>query len=247
MNSFLNPHNATSLTGVTDITAHSVSLFQENEPPQNINDTFIHKSDISVAEPYDIQIGGELGDNVITMYEFIGDINDTKMLGLESILIYMNENFISKDEPAVNDHHYHITRKQYNQYFTTHNIYNVDKSESYKTKNRNFNDNSSYNKKQIITNSLTNYVTKNNNIINNGKVLNVRDFSTKHYITNVFRSNNDYIENILYKEYGSRTFNATENITKHINNYSNDVTNNYKINKINNVKKRIITPMMMLH
>ena len=39
----------------------------------------------------------------------------------------------SKDEPAVNEHHYHITRKQYNQYFTTHNIYNIGKSKSYKT------------------------------------------------------------------------------------------------------------------
>ena len=50
MISFLNPHNATSLTGVVDITAHSLSLFQENEPPQDIKDTFIPKSDISVAE-----------------------------------------------------------------------------------------------------------------------------------------------------------------------------------------------------
>ena len=38
MSSFLSPHNATSLTGLTDITAHSISLFQENEPPQNIKD-----------------------------------------------------------------------------------------------------------------------------------------------------------------------------------------------------------------
>ena len=41
MNSFLNPHKGTSLTGVVDITAHSVSLFQENdEPPQDIKDTY---------------------------------------------------------------------------------------------------------------------------------------------------------------------------------------------------------------
>ena len=36
---------------------------------------FIPKNDISVAEPYDVQIA-ELGDNIITMYQFIGDIND---------------------------------------------------------------------------------------------------------------------------------------------------------------------------
>ena len=102
-------------------------MFQENEPPQNIKDILIPRSDISVAESYDVQID-ELGDNVITMYQFIGDINDTKVAGLESLLNYMNDNSFSKDGPAINEHHYHITRKQYNQYFTTHNIYNVDKT-----------------------------------------------------------------------------------------------------------------------
>ena len=64
-----------------------------------------------------------------------------------------------------------------------------------------------------------------------------KDLSTKNYLTNVFRNNNNYTENNLYKKYDNRTFNTAEDITKHINNYSNDITNNYKINKINNVKK----------
>ena len=85
MNPFLNPHNGTSLTGVIDLTAHSISLFQENEAPQNINDTFMNKDMISIAEPYDVQIA-ELGVNIITMYQFIGDINDTKVAGLGSLL-----------------------------------------------------------------------------------------------------------------------------------------------------------------
>jgi hypothetical protein len=55
----------------------------------------------------------------------MGDINDTKVGGLESLLNYMNENFFSKEEPAVNEHHYHITKKQYNE--ETNNIYNIDK------------------------------------------------------------------------------------------------------------------------
>ena len=37
MNAFLNPHNGTSLTGVIDVTAHSISLFQEYEEPKTIN------------------------------------------------------------------------------------------------------------------------------------------------------------------------------------------------------------------
>ena len=49
-------------------------------------------------------------ENVITMYQFIGSINDTKIPGLESILNYMNENFYSKDEPAINERRYHIIK-----------------------------------------------------------------------------------------------------------------------------------------
>ena len=55
MNAFLNPHNGTSLTRIIDLTAHSISFFQENEPPKNINDMFIPKTDILIAEPIDVQ------------------------------------------------------------------------------------------------------------------------------------------------------------------------------------------------
>ena len=36
MNAFSNPRNGTSLTNIIDVTAHSISLFQENEEPLNI-------------------------------------------------------------------------------------------------------------------------------------------------------------------------------------------------------------------
>ena len=44
MNSFLNQNNGLSLTGIIDVTAHSISLFQENVP-KNVNDIFIPKND----------------------------------------------------------------------------------------------------------------------------------------------------------------------------------------------------------
>ena len=37
----------------------------------------------------------------------------------------MNENFFSKDEPSVNEHPYHITKKQYID--ETHNIQTIGK------------------------------------------------------------------------------------------------------------------------
>ena len=79
------------------------------------------------------------------MYQFLGDINDTKVAGLESLLYYMNENFFSKDEPAVNKHYYNITK---NNNEDIHNIYNADKSKSYNIKNHRYTDDHYDNKKQ---------------------------------------------------------------------------------------------------
>ena len=92
--------------------------------------------------------------------------------------------------------------------------------------------------KQFITNHLTNYISNTHNINNTDNVSTIKkDVSTNKYITNVFRRNNDYIGNNMYKKYDNITFNTTTNITTHINNYSNDVTNNYNIDKINAVTK----------
>ena len=145
----------------------------------------------------------------------------------------------------MNEHRYHITTKK--QYIDeANNIYNVDKSKSYNIKNNRYTDEHCYNKKQFITNNLTNYVTTNNSITNTESVFNIKNFSTKHYITNVFRSNNGYIEHNVYKKYDNRTFNNTNTITKHTNNHSNDVTNNFKVNTTSNVIFIIIS-MVLLH
>ncbi len=60
----------------------------------------------------------------------------TKVCGLESLLNYMNENFFTKDDPAINEHHYHITKNQYNE--ETNKIYNTDKSKTFNIKNHRF-------------------------------------------------------------------------------------------------------------
>ena len=143
MDSFFNPHNSVSLSGVINVTAHSISLLDGNEEPKNIKKIFIPRTDISVAEPYDVIID-ETGNNVITMYQFIGPINDDKVGGLGSLLNYMNENFYSKDDPAINEHNYHITKKHYNE--ETHNTYNIDKSKSYNINNNRYTDEHYYNK-----------------------------------------------------------------------------------------------------
>ena len=63
-----------------------------------------------------------------------------------------------------------------------------------------------------------------------------KGYSYKAYVSNNYRSHIGY-ENNLYKKQGNRTFNDTSNIYTHINQYSTDVFNNYKINETHNVKK----------
>ena len=153
-----------------------------------------------------------------------------------ALLNYLNENFFTKDDPAINEHHYHITKKQYNE--DIQNIYNIDKSKSYNIKNNMFLNEQYFHKKQNINNSIINNITKKNIINNNDNVLNLKkDYSYKTYITNNYKSQIAYVENNLYKKQDSRTFNNTNNIYKHINQYSTDVFKNYKIHKTHNVKK----------
>ena len=84
-----------SLTNIIDATAHSISLFQENEQPENTTEIFIPQTSISIAEPIGVQID-ELGNNTIQMYQLICTINNEKEGGLESLLNYMNKNFLQR-------------------------------------------------------------------------------------------------------------------------------------------------------
>ena len=90
MNSFLNPNNGTSLTGIIDVTAHNIYLFQRDGTVKHILDILFPYGDIAIAELVDVQLN-DLG-TVIQMCQFIGDINDKRVPGLESILNYINEN-----------------------------------------------------------------------------------------------------------------------------------------------------------
>ena len=56
----------------------------ESEQPKNTNGILILKTDISIAEPVEVQID-ELGNNTIHVYQPIGIINDEKAGGLEPL------------------------------------------------------------------------------------------------------------------------------------------------------------------
>ena len=64
-----------------------------------------------------------------------------------------------------------------------------------------------------------------------------KDYSYKTYVSNNYKPQMAYIGNNLYKRSDNRTFNNTNNVHKHSNQYSTDVFNNYNVNKTHNVKK----------
>ena len=114
MNAYPNPGNHTSLNNIIDITAHSTGSSQEEKLTNNF-ELLINQTDISIAEPVEIQID-ELGNNGITMYQFVGDTSDNKMPGLESIINYMNGNVYTTYDSAINQHNYNTTKKNYGQF-----------------------------------------------------------------------------------------------------------------------------------
>ena len=65
---------------------------------------------------------------------------------------------------------------------------------------------------------------------NNERVLNAKkDYSYNTYVSNNYKSHTGYVENNPYKKHDNRTFNKTNNIHKHINQYATDEFNNYEI------------------
>ena len=66
--------------------------------------------------------------------------------------------FFTKDDPAINEHHYHIAKKQYSE--ETNNIYNIDRSRTFNIKNNRLLNEQYFNKKPNVNNSIINRITK---------------------------------------------------------------------------------------
>ena len=86
----------------------------------------------------------------------------------------MNENFFSKDDPAINGHHYHITKKQYNE--EANKIYNIDKNRTFNIKSNILLIEQYFTKKQIVNHIIINNITK-HTINSLGDILSVKDYS----------------------------------------------------------------------
>ena len=64
-----------------------------------------------------------------------------------------------------------------------------------------------------------------------------RYYSSNNYTSNNYKSQIAYVDNNLYKRSDNRIFNNTIIISKHINQYTTDVVNDYETRKVANIKR----------
>ena len=76
--------------------------------------------------------------------------------------------FFSKDEPAISEHHYHITKTVQRK---THNLYNIDKARTSNIIKHRYTDTHHYDKTQNVNNDFTSDMSK-THLIMSMKILN---------------------------------------------------------------------------
>ena len=234
-NHHLNRGNTTSLTGIVNVVANSVSLIDEEEEIEHdITNLFIYQSKIASSQDVLIPIGGGL---FITQQEFTGDINDTRVPGLESILDYINTNFYDKTDPAINYNYYTIHKHLYNNDYTQNITNKIDNRKFINKYLHRFNETNNYKFQKTYNNTNHNYITNKNNIHDIAYGLTIKkDLSTKNFNNTYNNTYNQHIEqdNVLVKKNVSKTFNNTYYKTYH--NNDNSKINNARITKNFNKK-----------
>ena len=114
LNSFLNPNNSVSLTGIVNITADKISLIQVNddlgvEEIKNIENIFLQYQNISTVEDITVQIGGGLS---YTVKQWIDPVTDERVPGLSSLLDYLNTTYRRIYDDSCITNNYYITTTQ---------------------------------------------------------------------------------------------------------------------------------------
>ena len=112
MNTFLNPHNSVSLTGLIDIAANSISLIQLNEDLgeeeiKNIEGIFLTYKNISTVVDVTVPIGGGLS---YTVKQWVEPVTDNRVPGLSSLLDYLNTNYRRIDDDSIITNNDYITK-----------------------------------------------------------------------------------------------------------------------------------------
>ena len=156
LNTWINPLNKVSLTGLVDITANSISLIGYNEDGEegitHLLDLFVMYKNISSVEDVQVPIGG---GQYYTIKAWVGTTDDLHVPGLESLIEYLQTNYRAIDDDSILNNYYTVN-KTYQQNTHMHNDYNYLKTTHQNIKNLKETtlktDEFTYNKKNIINN-----------------------------------------------------------------------------------------------
>ena len=135
LNPWANSRNQVNLTNTFNITANSIELIISDQEEQivNILDLFLSYSNISAVVDVQIPIGGGI---FYTLKEWVGDITDTKVPGLQSLIEYLQFNYRRIDDDSIINNNYTINNHHHkHETFTENNTIQYNKK--YHTTNNN--------------------------------------------------------------------------------------------------------------
>jgi len=95
------PYDNASLTNRIDLTVNSIALYVKDENEEDfkdIYDIFMDYNDIAVVEQSVVSVGGGLNYTKIIFNE--DDIDDYHVVGLQSMLTYLNDNYQKKNDTS---------------------------------------------------------------------------------------------------------------------------------------------------
>ncbi len=115
MNAWMNTRNTVSLTNIIDIAANSIKLIDVDENGDqtltNIIDLFLSYSAISTVIDVNIPIGGGL---FYTVKQWVGDVDDKHVPGLQSLIAYMDASYRRIDDDSIVNNYYNTIHKHKN-------------------------------------------------------------------------------------------------------------------------------------
>ena len=99
-----------NLTGLSRIVADDILLINnDTQIEEDVRDIFFYNANIaSNLESVVYDIGG--GQTVV-LKEFVGEISNTRVPGLQAILDYLQQNYYDKLDPAINYNYFTTYRK----------------------------------------------------------------------------------------------------------------------------------------
>lgn len=114
-NVFLNPYNTVNLTGLVHVAANHISLIDIDDNSEdrlrNMLDMCLQYSNLSSVIDVNVPTGG---GHSYTLKEWVAPIDDTRVHGLSSLIVYLNTNYRRCNDDIISNNYFYTTHKNTN-------------------------------------------------------------------------------------------------------------------------------------